>query len=987
MKTIITASELLREHLDILGRADTGLLLNMPVTEHHTGRDDLMRDPPNIIPREYAKAALAAALCGFEHDFDKRSFNTELFEAARQARDQLEAGQASVRFAKRQLFSMRAISTNNETLIHFAPLTRSYLLSDQPKITLSGDKHREIRTILDGNFSKSEDISAQIIQIIENSWAGAPVDPRDLYYKLLVEYFWQTVSGLDSQTDTNPMLEYLTEFQRDAYEYAKGVLRQYGGVFLADVVGLGKTFIAVAILKYCQEVLDEHAVVVVPPKVKHQWEDLASEFKVTLRTVSHGKLEDLWNYQDRRILVIDESHNFRHANTMRYETLRRWMNEDESIPGRKVMLLSATPQNNKRDDIRRQLDLFPLGYERLPFQGESLEDFFRNDAHDAQKVIELLRHVVVRRTRRFIQATYPNSTMKVRDTSGNIAQIDLVFPERKAGPEQALRYSIGETYPGNLYEEILDTIRNLKLARYGVAEFVRPEFRDQAELKGISRAGSSLRGLMRILLLKRLESSVVAFEKTVNRMLAKDRQLLESTQGNFLRFEHNVELDDEEEGFDPRGLKTHWFNTSALQKALLYDIGSLQSLIEKMVLANKHAKVQRLENYFRVRAPGQHKTLIFTQFAETAEYLAAKLQERFENVEMVTGSTPNAVQIARQFAPVANRLRQLDRRIDILVATDTMSEGVNLQDADTLINFDLHWNPVRLIQRAGRIDRIGSQHEEIHIASFLPERGLESGLGLEEVLRRRIREFRSVFSVDGEILPDEELNEEEAIAAYSGNAFEEDEAEDLDSISRHSERLLLLRRENQEAYDRVVRMRPGRTAVSNGDGLPIAALRLGWFWKFFTNDESGGAKEIPHGMALDLAWEHAEAGKSKSNVDIESAFELGRQSRDAFIPLAMDFRAQRTRPRLSGPESKALSQLQSYRQTALETEKQLLERIIAWVEAGGLQQHRAVVRGWGSSPPLPVDAFRTLRVLAQRFSLDTQELGTEHTLGIFLGDR
>ena len=369
-------------------------------------------------------------------------------------------------------------------------------------------------------------------QLIQVSWAGDLLHPEDLYYKVLAEYFRLTLEGMDVEADDNPMLEVMTDFQVEAYQYAKGILRRFGGVFLADVVGLGKTFIGLALLRYLQDRFGQHPVVIAPPAVCPAWEALAAEFRIELQTVSHGKLEDLERHQGREVLVIDESHNFRNTDTRRYETLLRWLTPDGVPSDRKVILISATPQNNRPRDVLHQLRLFPTGYSRLPYRGESLDGFFQSVESGRDSMTSLLQHVVVRRTRRFIRAEYPDAQIRRPIGPGRSVSEPLRFPLRVSGPEQCLRYVIEQAYAG-LYEQVMQALRRMYYPLYGMVTYVLPQHAGHPQLAGVTRSGRSLRGLFKVLLLKRLESSVEAFRRTLGRLqerLEEALRLLEQGQ-------------------------------------------------------------------------------------------------------------------------------------------------------------------------------------------------------------------------------------------------------------------------------------------------------------------------------------------------------------------------------------------------------------------------------------------------------------------------
>lgn len=848
-------------------------------------------------------------------------------------------------------------------------------------LELVGDAHKRYRRWAEEALGRSTDISTRVQGLLEESWAGALVGPEDLYLKVLAEYFQSTLDEVDRTDRDNPMLEYLTEFQQDAYHQAKGVLRRFGGVFLADVVGLGKTFIALALLKWLQDTRREHAVVVGPPAVLPQWQQLAQQFRIELATVSVGKLSDLDDYTDREIVVVDESHNFRNAGTQRYERLQQWLRPEGQPASRRVILLSATPQNNHPRDVQRQIAFFPDGYSRLPHAGESLETYFRSVARGDANLRDLLQHIVVRRTRGFVQENYPEATIRRRVAPGEYETVPLLFPKRVSGPDQCLRYSIEAAYGGGLYDEIMRGLQNMRHPRHGLALYLQDSMRGEPRYQGLQRAGRSLRGLYRVLLLKRLESSIFAFRETIGRL----RDALETMIDNLERGVVAIRAIQEttEDGDDvllhvDEEVPASHFNASRLRSDLEHDLAIANNLFEATARLGpgQDAKLHRLEAWLRRHPPSKHKTIIFTQFADTANYISSNLGDSGFRFEVATGST-QVLSLARRFAPVSMRATVApEDELDLLVATDVLSEGVNLQDADTLINYDLHWNPVRLIQRAGRIDRIGSENEEITVASFLPERELEQNLNLETVLRTRIDEFLRVFGEDSGVLPDNDRPDaDEALTAYTGRALDQaDAADSTDALSRHIERILRLRRDERERYDHLLAMRLGRRTVTAA-GIPVVACRLGWFWTFYGKDEQEDPSPMDDVAGLDAFQSHVEHPIAETHDPLAlGAFATA--ARDAFEPVAESFREQLRRPRLSAAQTFLLRALDDAREDAAPNEAKRIGALREWLLAGHAQAalERLGRRARREDYPATV-VVAEVGLLSRRFSGQDSELG------------
>lgn len=957
------------------------------------GHADLARAPFQKLSTETATAHRDALLRFLAADVDRLPMSDEWWARIRGWIDALRAGGPQVRYLERDVVHTRVVSRPDETYVPGGPLGVSESELDLD-LVLSGREHVRARAWAQGLFDRAEDITGEVERILVESWAGDLLSPEDLYLKVLAEYFEPMLNEMDVGADDNPELYRLTDFQRSAYQAAKGILRRYGGVFLADVVGLGKTYIALALISWLERTYDQRAVVIAPPKVLEQWRVLAEEFRVDLQRVSMGKLDDLEDYSSREVVVIDESHNFRNRSTLRYETLDRWLRPD-GIATRRVLLLSATPQNNAPEDVQRQLALFPDTAARLPYAGESLDDFFRRVRAGEANLSELLTHVLVRRTRRFIQDNYPDATVTRVGDDGEPVEVPLEFPERVSGEAQCLRYRIDEAYGGGLYERVIGTLRDMHYPLHDLLTYVRPQKLDDSRLAGLRQAGRSIRGLYRILLLKRLESSVHAFRVSLSRLCAKLELALErlSRDGVVELRRRPNEVDEEgDELGDTFALEADVFDREALAAAIAGDLERVRGLERAVDHDTGHdAKVERLREYLSHRPPPQHRTLVFTSFNDTAEYLRDQLGQRHGRTAHVSGSTAGVQDTAKRFAPRAMRADVApEDQLDLLISTDVLSEGINLQDADTLINYDLHWNPVRLIQRAGRIDRIGSVHEEIHIASFMPERGLEAGLGLETVLRRRIQEFLDVFGGDGAVLPAEELPDpERAIPAYTGEALVEAErADETDGMSRHFERLNAIRREEPERLDRLRAMRPGKRAASSRVAPAIAAYRLGWFWTFYEwpADLRGSAKALANDLR-GLDGLHAHAQTTAATAPSHPRFApLVAEARADFAGKAEVLRQQRTRPQLSPPEQFILKKLDEYRMLVPAAQKPRVDDVRGWVMSGRQNLRlRRLGRQWQKLGLHASGVFQETAALHRRFPPGDEELGEIELSGIVIG--
>ncbi len=554
---------------------------------------------------------------------------------------------------------------------------------------------------------------------------------------------------------------------------------------------------------------------------------------------------------------------------------------------------------------------------------------------------------------------------------------------RRSGSEQCLRYSLTETYHSGIYQQILEGLRTLKYPLHALGEYLSTEGAEDPLARGVRRSRNNVRGLFKVLLLKRLESSAFAFRISLERLKQRLEEALRNYERGFVLLAGET-VDDETGEDEPmdRSLPVSLFEGARFLKAMREDhieVKRLLSMVEGLDAKND-AKIHRLMAFLERRKPGKHKILIFSQFVDTVMYVAAAVRSKYPDVAVAMGSDSQALNRARQFSPRSNRymLKEGDREASTLVSTDVLSEGVNLQDADTLINYDLHWNPVRLIQRAGRIDRIGSAHEEIEVASFLPERELEAGLGLEEVLRRRIREFIEVFGEDSQILPeDANPQEDKMLRAYSGEGmdFDEDESDsELDALSKHQEQLLSLRRDSPDEYSRILALRNGRFATVEGGGSDITASRVGNFWYFWTTRGGDGA-EVSARQALDSFQQNTRQTQAPNTSTARGWEKLGIVE-TRFHAAADMLRLQQSQPRLSPSMVTALKSLEQYLDVCPEGRRQLAQSVLEGVRvrAGHPTLERNAYR-WRKDRLSPAIVFSECKRLLPSLSSPAEELG------------
>lgn len=683
--------------------------------------------------------------------------------------------------------------------------------------------------------------------VIENiSAAYRENAPEYIYFFALYNIFHEFLDDISEDELPNEATGFkqskiwgmLYDFQKDAVLAIISKLEKFNGCILADSVGLGKTFTALAVIKYYEN-RNKSVLVLCPKKLSENWNTYKGNYinnpiaedrlryDVLYHTdlsrehgTSNGIELDRLNWSNYDLVVIDESHNFRNGGELSGEDAKenrylRLLNKVIRAGVRtKVLMLSATPVNNKFIDLKNQL---ALAYEGDPEQineklatTKNIDEIFRQ----AQKAynmwcklpaedrttdallqmldfdfFELLDSVTIARSRKHIEQYYNTSAIGK-------------FPKRLA--PISLHPSLTDLNDAINYNDIYSILMSLNLTIYTPSNFIMPsklaKYIDMTHNKGTSLTQQGreegIRRLMSINLLKRLESSVYSFRLTIDRI----KTLIDSTIGTIDRYQSGdcilelTEITDSDD-FDYDDQNTDYF---AVGKKVRIDLADMDyvswkrelekdadnlELLSLMIadITPKHdTKLQTLFELIRKKVehpinPGNRKIIIFTAFSDTADYLYANVSKfAKENFELetaeITGNVDGKTTIPKLrsdlntvltcFSPVSKGKSVLmpdsKEELDILIATDCISEGQNLQDCDYLINYDIHWNPVRIIQRFGRIDRIGSKNEYIQLVNFWPDMDLDEYINLKSRVETRMKISVMTSTGDDDLINTEE---------------------------------------------------------------------------------------------------------------------------------------------------------------------------------------------------------------------------------------
>ena len=756
-------------------------------------------------------------------------------------------------------------------------------------VKFAKDEFEQLWNEAEGCEITSEDIKAAI----DRTYLKGDVPPYDLYIKMLMEYYADRVLETDS-TDPFDMPEGYTkyDYQMDAVIESYQKLIRYDGFFLSDVVGLGKTIVATMIAKkFLIENGYEHTkiLVVYPPAVEQNWKSTFKDFGIDkyAKFITNGSLSKVldeedynyWNAEEYDLILVDEAHKFRSHTTSAFEQLQEICKmprlEAGNIPGykKKVMLISATPMNNSPADIYTEILLFqdprhctidgvsnltaffsPLikEFKRLRKNNNtSIEDFKQL----AEKVRDrIIKPLTVRRTRTDIESI-PRYN---KDVNG--------FPKVEHPIEN--QYELNE-HLANLFEQAIQILdKKLTYARYQAIAYLKPEVAnglyDNAELISRSLAGIRKNGLV-----KRLESSFYAFQVSIENFHQANQNMIDMFDNDKvyiapdldinLLLESGLSEEEIEEKLNAKASnnpKNAIFHAADFRPEFIDMLHNDQAILEQMLADwkdisdeddSKFAKFNELLKHelFRSDRNPEKKLVVFSESVDTVDYLKRRINRK--DVLVISAQNRN-----KQFKTIrenfdANYKQKLNE-YNIILTTDVLAEGVNLHRSNVIVNYDTPWNSTRLMQRIGRVNRIGSASKHIYNYVFYPSREGNKQINLNQIALSKIQSFHSTFGEDNQI-----YSQEEIIDRNLSKLFEEgvnEQKKDINKELPFYEELRTLFKTNRQEYNRIakisLRSRTGRESKTiNGVTLSedtLVFLKTNFRKVFFLVSEN--AQEI-----------------------------------------------------------------------------------------------------------------------------------------------
>ncbi|HXN23400.1 MAG TPA: helicase-related protein [Candidatus Dormibacteraeota bacterium] len=704
------------------------------------------------------------------------------------------------------------------------------------------------------------DISKDLAEIIDTSWAREEViPPYHIYLNIAYHLSQEARAGLSEFKVPKDFGNQLLAFQTAAVRIAAHYLNKRNGVVIGDVVGLGKTFMAVALARIFQDDHGTETLIICPKNLISMWQDYVHQYRMAAKVMSISTvINELPDTPRYRLVLIDESHNLRNREGRRYRAIKEYIEKNTS----KCILLSATPYNKTYLDLSSQLQLFVAADQDLAIRPErllkelgetefvrrhqcpvrSLAAFEKSEYPDDWR--DLMRLYLIRRTRSFIKDNYAKTDPKNGRKFLTFESGDrFYFPDRMPKTETFVfdEHDLNDQYARLYSDDVVNAVNGLTLPRYGLGNYIKatphepPTEAEGKEIKKLSRAGKRLMGFCRTNLFKRLESGGPAFIQSLERHVLRNFICLHAIENNLsipigtqgaeyldarlgdkdiddLLTENADDGDDEgevnanaaaflrdESTFRRRAGEIYerystelkkrfkWLRPSlfvnTLESDLRNDAHALIDVLKKCGSwdAAKDAKLDALQALLTKKYP-KAKVLVFTQFADTLNYVTQQLKVRgIAKLEGVSGETENPTVMAYRFSPESNKKRdsvKVDDELRVLVATDVLSEGQNLQDCAVVVNYDLPWAIIRLIQRAGRVDRIGQHSDKIHCHSFLPADGVERIINLRRRVRLRLRQNAEVVGSD-ETFFEDDMDDKPILDLYNekSSALEETDSE------------------------------------------------------------------------------------------------------------------------------------------------------------------------------------------------------------------
>ena len=707
--------------------------------------------------------------------------------------------------------------------------------------------------------------------IDQETWLNDKVTPYKLYLKFLYEYFREELNENETLTNLNRPPNFVPlKYQEDAVINAKRIVNKHGGVFISDVVGLGKTYMGTML---CQE-LGGRTLVIAPPNLIDEnnpgsWKNAFTAFNFGLNECafkSKGVIDQIaekGQYKGYDNIVIDEAHNYRNESNDTYGHLRRICTD------KKVILVTATPYNNKLEDLRSQIGLFQgLTNSTIP-NLPNIQDFFtslrsnlngltyKEDPKAFTKVsnenakllrTQLLKHIMVRRTRSEITNFYSQDLIKEKIAFPTIANPTPIYCKFTANENE-------------VFYNTIEILKTLKYARYKPLTYLK----DTSHLKsGEMNRENQISAFMKVLIVKRLESSFWAFKQTIDRFISYYESFIEQYEtGQIIISKKNYEQikDHIIEGDLEEVKKLIEDGKGDVYKAIDFNDDFIDDLIEdkeKLIEIRNQWKsittdsklIQFKQKLKEDKNLLKNKKIIFTESKETCDYLQRELESFSVCKGRVINFSGDSSKGKRE--EVINNFDDgvsIDNRkndYDILITTDVLAEGVNLHRCNAIINYDLPWNPTKIMQRVGRINRLDTKQKILYSYNFFPTEQSDDEIFLKANAEAKISAFISLLGNDSQLLTDSESIESHTLfeKLNSKDSIEGDKS-DIETELSFLREIKAVRDEDENLFEQIKKLpKKCRAARNSANKGLLTYHRAGGIDKFFFSSTQNETKDI-----------------------------------------------------------------------------------------------------------------------------------------------
>ena len=739
-------------------------------------------------------------------------------------------------------------------------------------------------------WSTSKDITIDILNTIKNdTWMNKNITPYELFLKTIFVYFEEEIQTRKQDYDW-PEGYMNLQYQEDAVTQARKILARHGGVIISDVVGLGKTYIAAMLGK----LLDGRKLFIVPPVVKDNWEGVLAEFgyKMSDKVVSLGIVDQVSEWDDLesfKYVFVDEAHRFRNESSTEFQHLKK------ICYGKGVILITATPQNNTILDIAHLITLFQDSRNSSIIPGtQDLEKYF-SDLHKTLKISgndpevvsevaskirdNVLRHILIRRTRTEISKYY----------SEDLEKQGLTFP--KVNDPIRLEYMY-EPDMEDTFNDTIDLLKDFSYARYAPLLYLK----DKKKLGSNKARQQNMMGFVKTMLIKRLESSIYAFIESVERLKRSSESFINlynsgrivvgsvsKTKFDYSDFEKmdeelfNLTVESNDiDCFEPNDFVNGYIEKVKHDDEILQEILDMWKQFDIITYDSKYDLLkEKIDSLF------DKKIIIFSEAKDTVDYLKEKLIRDYGEVVIDFNGSDSMMKkkyIQYNFDPKYEYKKINDKRI--LITTDTLSEGINLHRASILINYDLPWNPTRIMQRVGRINRVGSKNDNLYVYNFFPRANTREHLSLEDSIRAKIQMFNELLGEDQKT-----ITEDEHVESYNLYDFlmMANKLPDEEEFGTNALQMTYIQKindiiQNQPTLVQKINSLPDKIRVSKkgSENKIITFIKQGWIKKFITYEE-GISSEID----FETAIKYIECDESEKGLEIPQDYYDGFNSNRA----------------------------------------------------------------------------------------------------------